>query len=1475
MKKTKAGAGLAAVLLLTLVAVSCDRDRSNPLDAQSDFVKNRPEAPAQLAAEPGVGVIRLAWQAVTDRDLAGYALFRSERSNGTYAFVAGDGDSTAGITTGKTIYADSVRSQNRTYFYRVAAIDTGGLQSELTAFVGATALEDNVSPESPQSLSAVPDEDVLGRVILRWSAPQNDSDGRDLSGLAGYIILRAEAGTGGAVPIDTLLAGVREFQDTGLKTLTTYNYTIVAFDAAGNSSRPATAVQVTTPGLPTPTGVSAADGIGRVSVTWGAVDDEALIGYDVFRSTRSDEGYVRLQGTEGGSFTTGRTSYVDSNLAGGDLFFYRVRAVGRDDAVSELSTFVSAEAQDDEVPPGSPGNLAAVPDAADFGHITVSWNVPQRDADGGEMTGLSGYAVFRSEETTDSFVRIATVSEPRYEDTGLEESSTYYYTVTAFDETGNESGRAAAVRVRTQGEDRVGPGSPQNVSAVADESATDRIVVRWSAPSTDADGEELTGLAGFVVFRSEGGPGSFVPADTVGADVRQWEDTGLKSLTLYAYTVVAFDEVGNESRSAISSQTRTGGIPAPQGLSAQDEIGRIVIRWQPVDDSDLAGYDVYRSARSDEAYVRLEGSEGTGFTTGRTTYIDSNLAGGSLFFYKVQAIGTNGLLSERSAFVGGSALADESAPGAPRNVSAVADENDPGQITVGWSAPSLDSDGGDLTGLDGFVLLRAEGTDGALVPLDTLSAEVRSYIDTELKALTTYRYAMVAFDGSGNQSSQVLSSATRTTGISTPTALTATDGLGRITLQWHPVDSDDLLGYEVYRSTRSDGTYEVLTGSEGSSFTTGRTTYVDSNLAGGTLLFYKVRAIGSNGITSELSAFVSAQAAADESAPGAPQNVSVIPSETDPTRITVRWTAPITDADGGTRTGLAGFRLLRAEGSGSFVPVATLDADVRQYDDSDLRSLTVYRYALIAFDAAGNEGSQSSTGQALTIGVEVPTGVRATDGIGRIEISWNAVDSDDLIGYSVFRSTSPDQTFTQLEGDGGDSFTTGRTSFIDSTVAAGQLFYYKIAAVTSSLLSERSSFVSGSAAADDVAPASPTDLVAIADDTQALVTLSWTGSRVDQDGGDLTGLTEYIVFRGKGTSSALAALDTINASSTTYTDTAVQAATTYYYAISSIDGSGNVSPRSTAESATTQGIGAPANVGATGDVKSITISWTASDEEDLQGYNVYRSSRSDQDYSRLTGTEGTSYTTGQTSYIDSNLTGGQILFYRVSVVTVTGESELSAFDGATVQTDTRAPAAPTFLDGEPVSDDPERLSLTWRAPSSDSDGSTLTGVSLYRIYRATSSDGDYQEIATSTTLSHDDSGLDQRTTYFYQVEALDDDGNISPRSSTAAVTTSGVDLPTNVRLVASTPSDGAESPTVTVSWTKSAGAIVRYEVERTTLANSSVDSDYTAVTPNNINTTRDDDGVTRGTTYYYRVRAVDGDGRESDWTDPLQVSVKN
>ena len=129
--------------------------------------------------------------------------------------------------------------------------------------------------------------------------------------------------------------------------------------------------------------------------------------------------------------------------------------------------------------------------------------------------------------------------------------------------------------------------------------------------------------------------------------------------------------------------------------------------------------------------------------------------------------------------------------------------------------------------------------------------------------------------------------------------------------------------------------------------------------------------------------------------------------------------------------------------------------------------------------------------------------------------------------------------------------------------------------------------------------------------------------------------------------------------------------------------------------------------------------------------------------------------------------------------------------------------------------------------------------------------------------------------YVYQIEATDQEGNLSNRSTTGALTTGGVDIPSNVRLSSSTPSNIAEAPTVTVSWDASAGAILDYEVQRTTVAGSSTDSDFTTIGTNTLDTTKEDSTVSRGTTYYYRVRARDVDDRLSDWTALQTVDVKN
>ena len=480
---------LISTALLAVGLHGCDRQRSNPIDPESSRIDERPATPQGLVAEAGVNRVLLSWQPVDDQDLAGYAVYRAVRSDGEYGFVAAGEDSTTRISTGKTTFIDSVAAAGQTFFYRVAAVDTTGHVSELSGFVGATVLSDNIPPQAPQNLSAVADESQVGRIVLRWSPPTLDADGGELTGLAGFVVFRSEVGTGGLAPVDTLGAGIREYIDVGLKALTDYSYSVMAFDDAGNESQLAASSRTRTQGLPSPTRLAAIGEIGRIILQWEATEAAELLGYNVYRSTRSDTGYVRLVGLEGTPFTTGQTSYVDSGLVAESQFFYRVEAVGSDGLISQQTGFVGATARSDEVPPRAPGNLSAIPDESNFGRVTLS----------------------------------------------------------------------------------------------------------WSAPVTDADGGELTGLEGFVVLRSEGGTASFIAVDTLSAGVREYVDEDLKALTTYAYTVVAFDGSGNESGQAAAVETRTQGVEIPSGLQAGGDIGRVVLTWTAVEEEGLRGYNLFRS----------------------------------------------------------------------------------------------------------------------------------------------------------------------------------------------------------------------------------------------------------------------------------------------------------------------------------------------------------------------------------------------------------------------------------------------------------------------------------------------------------------------------------------------------------------------------------------------------------------------------------------------------------------------------------------------------------------------------------------------------------------------------------------------------------------------------------------------------------------------------------------------------------------
>ena len=358
-----------------------------------------------------------------------------------------------------------------------------------------------------------------------------------------------------------------------------------------------------------------------------------------------------------------------------------------------------------------------------------------------------------------------------------------------------------------------------------------------------------------------------------------------------------------------------------------------------------------------------------------------------------------------------------------------------------------------------------------------------------------------------------------------------------------------------------------------------------------------------------------------------------------------------------------------------------------------------------------------------------PTEIAGTGLFGRIQISWTPPEFTNVLGYGVYRSTSPTGTFDFLSGDvAGDTLiTTGRNTFVDSSFTGeAVIYYYRISTVNRGrLVSDLSNPVGVELIPDTSPPAPPQNLSVLTD-------LSTGGSH---PGLDLTlhgrhGVRLDRSFRFPhipfgGNSRRVRSPGGYHIGCYEFCRQRCEGGTQYFYAVSALDPPGNESARSEVKSLITSGIATPGGLAAVGDVSKIILAWNPNTEEDLRGYNVYRSDRSDGEFVRL-GSREAPFTTGLSSYADSNLVGGSTFFYRVSAVTTTGEGSQSGHVGATAKADDQPPAAPTNLLAELDRAVITRVTLRWTPPSQDDNGADLTGLSEYKVYR------NNVEIATTT-----------------------------------------------------------------------------------------------------------------------------------------------
>jgi len=281
-----------------------------------------------------------------------------------------------------------------------------------TTVSGSYTVTDQTAPTVPTGLTA--SSQTATSFNLAWTAST------DNIGVTGYKIFR----NGTQIGTST----TPSFSVTGLTPSTTYNMTVLANDAAGNSSAQSTPLAATTTADTTapsvPTGLTKGTvTVTSVAMSWTAsTDNVGVTGYKIFQG-----------GTQIGTTTT--TSFTATGLTPSTAYNFTVLANDAAGNSSAQSTALAASTLADTTAPSVPTGLVSTSQTNTS--ISLSWNAST------DNVAVTGYKLFRNS------VQVATPTTTSFTDTALLNGTAYTYTVAATDAAGNTSAQTAVLNVST------------------------------------------------------------------------------------------------------------------------------------------------------------------------------------------------------------------------------------------------------------------------------------------------------------------------------------------------------------------------------------------------------------------------------------------------------------------------------------------------------------------------------------------------------------------------------------------------------------------------------------------------------------------------------------------------------------------------------------------------------------------------------------------------------------------------------------------------------------------------------------------------------------------------------------------------------------------------------------------------------------------------------------------------------------------
>ena len=226
----------------------------------------------------------------------------------------------------------------------------------------------------------------------------------------------------------------------------------------------------------------------------------------------------------------------------------------------------------------------------------------------------------------------------------------------------------------------------------------------------------------------------------------------------------------------------------------------------------------------------------------------------------------------------------------------------------------------------------------------------------------------------------------------------------------------------------------------------------------------------------------------------------------------------------------------------------------------------------------------------------------------------------------------------------------------------------------------------------------------------------------------VAGANKYEVYRSGSKDGSYTLLGTTT--NLNYTDSKANAGYIYYYKVKAVNANSIKSDYSATVAATchcARPVVKPDYLISTG---KPYIKWTA--VSGASKYYVYRSGSSNGTYKYVG-------TTTATNYTDNKANAGYTYYYKVKAVSKVSSGANSYYSvviGATCHC-ARPSVKITTSNGDPK--------LTWSA---------VTGASQYEVYRATSKNGTYTKMFTTSNLSYTNTSAKAGTTYYYKVKAV-------------------------------------------------------------------------------------------------------------------------